>query len=226
MLRLGTGLADFAFLSIGTSWQIMARECFTMNFHETFRTVPSGVLFASLLLFGDSSAAPEPDPHTWGETVGGLQMTVYLEQTTGAKPTQPTFRVELRNAGDNDLVVNLGTMLLAGPHRQYPDSIALILTDAQGKVRRFQASVGHIVGGRPYALIVPLPHGSTFSVPVDLHNYRMTDPVEFGYKFAPGSYSLEAQLTAGSTSEVSVDPAAVWTGSLTSNQLQFEVPRQ
>lgn len=183
-----------------------------MNFLQTFRTVLLGAPFASLLLFGGSSAAPEPDPHTWGETVGGLQMTVYLDQTTGAKSTQLTFRVELRNAGENDLVVNLGTMLLAGPHRQYPDSVALFLTDAQGRVRRFQLSGGHIMGGRPYALIVPLPHGSTFSVPVDLHNYWVTDPVEFDYKFAPGSYSLEAQLTARSVSEISVDPAAIWTG--------------
>jgi hypothetical protein len=40
------------------------------------------------------------------------------------------------------------------------------------------------------SLVVPIPIGSTFSIPVDLEKYG-----PFGYKLKPGTYSLEARLT-------------------------------
>jgi hypothetical protein len=64
------------------------------------------VLVASLLLLGGLSAALKPTVDTWGEAVGGLQMTIYLDQAEGVPSKVPKFRVELRNAGRNDLVVN------------------------------------------------------------------------------------------------------------------------
>jgi hypothetical protein len=196
-----------------------------MDIPKKFHTALLGVLLARLLFFSDLSAAPQPDPRSsWGEAVGWLQLTVYLDQATGAKLTRPRIRVELRNAGENDLLVNLGTVLLAGPYRQYPDAVTLILTDAQGKVRRLQLGSGHIVGGRPYPLVVPLPAGSTFSIPVDLDKYWVAEPVEFDYKLKPGNYSIEAQFTGRSVEEGSLD--AIWLGTLRSNQLRFEIQAQ
>ncbi len=83
-----------------------------------FLTIPAALLFG---LFGPAqgrhaalSAAQKPRPQTWGETVDGLQMTIYPDQAEGVRPKTPKFRVELRNVGENDVVLNLGSMLANG----------------------------------------------------------------------------------------------------------------
>jgi hypothetical protein len=63
-------------------------------------------------------------------------MAIRLDQAEGAQSKAPKFTVELRNAGENDLIFNLG-MMLANGKKQYPNAVALTLTDAQGKSRRF-----------------------------------------------------------------------------------------
>ena len=93
------------------------------------------VLVASLLLLGGLSAALKPSVKTWGEAVSGLQMTIYLDRAEGVPSKAPKFRIELRNAAEKDLVVNLG-MMLANGKMQYPNALVLILTDAQRKSRR------------------------------------------------------------------------------------------
>lgn len=72
------------------------------------------VLIASLLVLGGLSAALKPSAETWGEAVSGLQMTIYLDRAEGVPSKAPKFRVELRNAAQKDLVVNLGMMLANG----------------------------------------------------------------------------------------------------------------
>ena len=178
-------------------------------------------LLAGLLLFGDLPVAAQETPRAWGETVGGLQMTVYLDQAIGAQSPVPTFRIELRNAGEYDLVMNLGT-LLANGRKQYPNWVILFVTDARGKTRRFHMREPQHIFGRADPFAVPLPVGSTYSIPVDLENkYWPAEPLEVDYKFKPGTYSLEAQFTGRRASESSLDP--FWTGTVASNQLRFEV---
>jgi hypothetical protein len=82
-------------------------------------------------------------------------------------------------------------------------------------------------------LIVPLPIGSTFSIPVDLNNYWPMAPTEPDYKLEPGNYSLEAQLVgrAVSQQEANLDVKGIalmpyWKGTVTSNRLSFQVPNQ
>ncbi len=40
----------------------------------------------------------------------GLQMRFYVDQAKAGRSNVPNVRVELRNAGDSDLVLNLGTL--------------------------------------------------------------------------------------------------------------------
>jgi len=40
----------------------------------------------------------------------------------------PKFKVELRDSGDDDLVLNVGVMLANGK-KQYPDAITFVVTD-------------------------------------------------------------------------------------------------
>jgi len=191
-----------------------------------------GGVFTSLLLLGGSSAALKPSPQVWGEAVSGLQMTIYLDQAQGVQPKTPKFRVELRNAGKNDLILNLGIMLANGK-QQYPNAVVLTLTDAQGRPRRLDLRGPAAIAGRADPFVLPVPVGATFSIPVDLDKYWPATSKEFDYKLKPGTYSLEAQLTGRGVSqqEANLDAKGIalmpyWKGTATSSQLRFEVPSQ
>jgi hypothetical protein len=190
------------------------------------------VLIGSLLVLGGLSAALKPSAETWGEVVSGLQMTICVDRADGVPSKAPKFRVELRNAAQKDLVVNLG-MILANGRMQYPNAVILVLTDAQGKSRRLDLREPRAIGGRVDPFVLPIPIGATFSIPVDLDKYWAAESKEFDYKLKPGTYSLEAQFTGRSVSqqEANLDVKGIalmpyWTGTVASNQLRFEVSSQ
>ena len=189
-------------------------------------------LVASLLVLGGLSAALKPRAETWGEAVRGLQMTIYLDQAEGVPSRVPKFRVELRNAAQNDLVVNLG-MMLANGKMQYPNAVVLVLKDAQGKSRRLDLREPWAIAGRVDPFVLPVPAGATFSILVDLDKYWAAESKEFDYKLKPGTYLLEAQFTGRGVSqqEANLDVKGIalmpyWTGTVASNQLRFEVSSQ
>jgi len=55
--------------------------------------------------------------------------------------------VELENVGEDDLILNLGSTLANG-RKQYPTEIVLILTNSQGKARRFDLKGPASTAGR------------------------------------------------------------------------------
>lgn len=67
-----------------------------------------------------------------GPAVDGLQMRICLAQAAAAQSSIPKLRVEFRNVGEKDLLLNLGIMTGHGAE-QYPTAVLLILVDAQGK---------------------------------------------------------------------------------------------
>lgn len=190
------------------------------------------VLVTSLLCFVGLSAALRPSPQTSAQSVGGLQMTLYLDQAAGVQSKAPKFKVELHNAGENDLILNLGIMLANGK-RQYPSNVVLTLTDSKGISRRLDMIEPGDVAGTLAPMVLPLPVGATFSFPIDLNKYWPAASKEFDYKLKPGAYSLKAQLTGKGVSqqEDNLDVKGIaltpyWRGTVTSNQIRFEVPSQ
>jgi hypothetical protein len=201
-----------------------------MSIRNSLNKALSTLLLATLLTLAGSTGAKRQSPPGWGEVVGGLQMSIYPDQASRADSKAPKFRIELRNAGESDLILNLGIMLAK---KQYPNAIVLILTDAQGKSGRFDLREPWFVAGRLDPLVLPLPTGASFSIPVDLEKYWAAASKEFDYKLKPGGYSLEAQFTGKGVSqqEANLDVKGIalmpyWTGTVTSNRLQFEVPGQ
>ncbi|MGB2626956.1 MAG: hypothetical protein WAK20_09210 [Candidatus Acidiferrum sp.] len=184
-------------------------------------------LVSLLLLASSISAGPQS-----GQTNRELKMNVWLDSTEVGESKVPKFKVELQNVGEDDLILNLGIMLANG-RKQYPKDIVLILTDSQGKARRLELREPFYVAGRVDPLILPLQAGSTFSIAVDLEKYWAAASNEFEYKLKPGTYFLEAQFSGrGLTQqEANLDVKGLalmpyWTGSITSNRLQFEFSGQ
>jgi hypothetical protein len=182
---------------------------------------------AALLLLGGPATAPTAAVQSSGEAVNGLQMAIQLDTRAGPGSPVPKFRIDLHNAGPTDLVLNLGVMLANG-RRQYANALVLTLTDTHGKSRQFDLREPSVVAGRLDPLVLPLPVGSDFSIPVDLHDYWAAASGEFDYKLVPGTYTIGVQFTGNGVSSVNPDVQGLalmpcWMGTLISNSLRFEV---
>ena len=195
------------------------------------RHVPVHIALACavLLLLGGSSAPLTATPPPWSKKINGLQMTIHPDQTHDPQSKTPSFRVELRNSGENDYVLNLGVMLGNGK-TQYPRAVVVILTDSRGTSRRLDLTEPTFVAGRIDPLVVPLAVGASFSIPVNLHKYWAAESSEFDPKFEPGKYYLEARFTGTGASDANKDLVGIglmpyWEGTVVSNRLQFEVPK-
>ena len=192
----------------------------------TRRETPRLSLLAALLILGSAPArAQKPSNQASRE----LKMTVLVDSPVQPPARLPKFRVELHNIADHDLILNLG-MMLANGRRQYADAIILTIVDPQGKTRQFALKGPAGIAGRWDPLIVPLPVASAFSIPIDLDKYWSAASQEFDYKFARGTYLLQAQFTGKGVSQQEANPDVkglalmpCWTGTATSNQLPFKV---
>jgi hypothetical protein len=162
------------------------------------------------------------------EPTSSLQLSIVRDSSERPAGGAPKFRVELRNTGKDDLILNLGIMLANG-RKEYPKAIVLIITDSEGKSRIFDLREPAFVAGRLDPLTLPLPIGATFSLPVDLANYWSAATQEFEYKLR-GSYSIEAKFTGEGVSrqDANLDVKGLalmpyWVGEVTSNRLTLEV---
>lgn len=171
-----------------------------MSFPSRFQISRWGVFALGFFLVAGSLAARQTirEPRVLqsipGEAVNGLRLSIQGRRTQGAQSAAPKFIVELRNVGKSDLVLNLGTMVSKGG-RQYPSAVSLLLVDAAGKSHQLHLktySPSSAPGTQP--LLLPLPAGSTFSLPVDLRNYWALGEKEFNSELKPGAYSIEAQF--------------------------------
>lgn len=187
----------------------------------------------------------------WGQAENGLQMSIYPAQEDRESLTAFRYRVEIRNVGKKDLLLVLGGMLANG-RKQYPDAVRVLLTNAQGKTLDCGIPGPAAVSGWVGPFIVPLPVGASFLLPVDLKEWtsnwtwcstpRVQDPL---LTFTPGKYALRARYSAstvrgdywppnpGSPSPVQTPDEILWggiilmpkwLGSVTSNQIEFQVP--
>lgn len=134
--------------------------------------------------------------HVPGEPAGGLQMRLFVDRAETGQFRIPRFRVELRNVGDTDRLLDLGTMTPDGA-RQYPTAVSLILSDAQGKTQRLELRAPRQENSAARkTFLLPLPAGAAFSFLVDLRNYWTIASKQFDPALKPGTYSLMAQLNA------------------------------
>jgi hypothetical protein len=188
--------------------------------------------FAGHLFLAGSIFGADQNPHS-RQANRELEINVRLDAADAGQSKVPKFRVELRNTGENDLTLNLGIMLANG-RKQYPTNIILIVTDPEGKARRFELGGPAYIAGREDPLVVPLATGTTFSLPVDMGKYVAAAPnnvgYDFEYKLKPGAYFVEAQFHGRGVTqqEADLDSQGItlmpyWTGTISSNRLAFKV---
>lgn len=162
-----------------------------MKLSKRVHKVNSVVFVTALLLL--SGLASAQNPKVWGRAVDGLQMRIYPAESGQSKVAK--FRVELRNVGEKDLLLNLGIMTRNGG-QQYPTAISLILVDSK---RLFQDQIVlqrslPVSDTGKETLYLPLSVGATFSFPADLDDYWAVNSKESDYKLNAGTYWLAAHL--------------------------------
>ena len=141
----------------------------------------------------------------------------------------PIFHVALENAGDKDVMLNLG-MMLGNGKLLLPDTIHLILTDSRGESRELHFSNTRIAG-RVDDYIIPLRSGSTHSLKLSLADYWCPQTKEFKINLKHGEYRIHAQLTSKGAQHLNADTQGmklmnVWKGKLQSDATAFRIGKQ
>jgi hypothetical protein len=162
----------------------------------------------------------------WGPTVDGLQMSISASDAQNLDV--PEFQVALRNAGKQDVTVNLGHMLANGKV-QLPEYISLTLTDDGGKTRKLKFFDRRYPGvaGRIDDYVIPLRAGSTYTLNLSLDQFWSPDTKEFELKLFPGKYQITAQFVGGGARTSNPDMSGIklmnfWQGQLQSNTIVVE----
>ena len=152
-------------------------------------------VFVGSLLFAGSSVAQDQYGGASTRSMDGLRISIHLDQAQSADSSHPKFQIELRNAGHKNLLLNLGTLALDG-WEEYPTAISLILTTPEGH-RQSLVKYRKNSDAASQPFLLPLPVDSSFSIPVDLADYRAVGS-NGSYELRPGTYSIVAQFI-GST---------------------------
>jgi hypothetical protein len=154
---------------------------------------------------------------------GGLQLSLIQE----ASPAH--FRAELRNAGVQAVVLNLG-MMLGNGREQYAERIRLLLTGAHGEQLHLEMTGPTTINGRVDTMVVPLPPGATFTLPIDLRNYNAWREKVWDLALPAGRYTLTAEYKGEGVSQISAngDTALMpfWIGDITSPELAFTLTQK
>ena len=152
------------------------------------------VAFAGAFVLAGPSIAQDLRGAASSTGIEGLQLTVRLDQSQGTDPSHPKFQVQLRNDGENNLILNIGTFAGDG-QEQYASAISLILLTSGGKPQ-FLSFLRPLqdTGGRLQPLLLPLPSGASFSIPVDLANYRAAGSNNRFYGLKAGTYLIAARF--------------------------------
>lgn len=179
---------------------------------------------ASLVVSADGE-----QPGAWGELRAGLRMAI-SQSNQAVDRGVPEFDLTIENAGDDDVVINVGFTLANGSVK-LPTAVRLRLTEPNGDIRELEyVDRRHArITGRLNDFLIDLRSRSTSSIRLTLDRYWSATTKAWSLPLAPGKYQIEAHLSSQAARFASSDRAGVvlarpWTGSLHSNALAFEVP--
>ena len=155
-----------------------------------------------------------------------LEITLVRVQPDSLKPL---FRVELHNAGEQPLILNLG-MMLANGKKQYANAVTLSLTDGHGRTTPLELLGPAFVAGRIDPLVVPLPKGATFTLPVNLADYISPKNNVWQVTLTPGAYTISVAYAGVGVpqQQANLDMQGIslmpyWTGAVRSNAVAFRI---
>lgn len=172
-------------------------------------------------------ASAKQTQDVWGTPVYGLRMALFPIRITETSRNEAQFYIALNNTGENDIILNLGTMLANGKV-QHPESISLLAVDNQGTKRElpFFDKRYALIAGRIDDFIVPLPAGGIYTLRLSLDRFVCHDTNDL--KLPNGKYQIMAVFKGTDVKTHNMDMRGVplmnfWKGTLTSNTIKFDI---
>lgn len=192
---------------------------------RTFDLLSQGLLsflaFAGLGFLAAVQAA-EPDAEAAGADVK-LSLRAAESEIAGSLHLYVTFE----NAGDQDVVLNLGLMLGNGKILQ-PEALRVILTDGAGQAKElhFVDKKHPGIAGRVDDYALPLRAGSSFTLKLSLNDFWCPASKEFTLDLKPGRYSARAEFIGRDAQYENGLLLHYWTGKIESDATEFQVGKQ
>jgi hypothetical protein len=198
-----------------------------MNARKSFVLASLAVsLFVGFAAFSLPSKGQTIESLQWGSSVAGLQISLFAVDSS--KGSDPELQLALRNVGNQDITLNLGSMMANGKV-QLPDNITLNVSDAQGRKRKFNfGDKKHsFVAGRLDDYVVPLRAGSSYTLRLTLDQFWCQETNEVEVRLLPGKNQLSAEFEGGNAKLVNLDMPGIklmnfWVGKVQSNTLSIE----
>ena len=156
------------------------------------------------------------------------ELRLLLSLARRERPGSPELEVSLRNVGERDLTLNLGTMLANGK-RQLPDRIRLRLTDARGTEHELRYLDRRVAGaaGRVDDYVVPLRAGSTYTLRLRLEEF-WSPGMSLPLRLPPGHYRASARYEGSAARTGNADTQGVallnfWLGKVESEAVALRI---
>jgi len=167
----------------------------------------------------------EAEP-TWGPATAGLRIGISIGGAEAQSNRAPLV-ISLKNVGEKDFVLNLGTMLANG-RVMFPEAVRLIVVDPMGTSRELHFFDRRYPGiaGRLDDFIVALRGGPSYSFTVSTDQYWSPTTREIPLKWVPGVNRISARFDGRGASHVNGDMSGVkllnfWHGTVDSGVLQL-----
>jgi hypothetical protein len=138
----------------------------------------------------------------WGAPVNGLQISISRVNDGGKPDGLGAIQINLHNAGKKDLYTIPGMLQEACESRNLSGNFKLTMTDSKGMVWRIVPRWdGVTCEGNNEPFILPLPGGTTFSIPIDMNAYSYGGSdgagsfARLSTQLKPGEFSIQAEFT-------------------------------
>jgi hypothetical protein len=169
-----------------------------------------------------SRGADEGEAQAEVKAVGGLCIRLQLPAAEKGKKLPARCEVVLENVGDNDLNVNLGCSLANG-QSHHPTALRLLALSEGAKPRTLIYSIR--VAGRLDQFVVPLPAGSTYTLPIAFEKFTDSEsgePVDLTAK----DYRIVAEFVGEAVTTTNGDARTLalmpyWQGKVLSSEVQL-----
>jgi hypothetical protein len=176
-----------------------SKSIYKILFSALAAVILCGAIARGLARHGDSD---------WGKPVNGLQISI-TRVNDGVKPDGlGVLQINLYNSGKKDLYAIPGMLQDAcAQRRDLAGNFKLTMTDSKGAVLRLVPPLWIICEGNMEPFTLPLPAGTTFSIPIDLNGYSYAGvdgkelPVPLATKIKPGEFSIQAEFTGTDVGE-------------------------
>jgi hypothetical protein len=146
-------------------------------------------LLSAALAVADGAAGQSFTPPAWGQVTSDLQVGIARSEPADL----PEIEVHFPNPSQSGFLINLGVMLGNGRTIE-PRAMSLIVTDQNGRVLAVPWARPFHVGGRLDDYPVALRPGATYSMRINLAEFRGRTALEHELHLEPGRYRLRLQF--------------------------------